>query len=586
MLSTLTYYVRWGAIWLVLFAFGKLYFLWVNGGSGAESLSPFFSVWRAGLGLDLAMIGYYSILPLVLLIIRTFTKLPIRRIGVIYGWLIWIFSALILAVNPYFFYYWGQKTNLDFTQFLGEDSAGIFSIEPVTFVSSILFFGVCIIGYTKVFRRVFTFPAKGNSLVILFLLVLSFILLRGGLGEVPINLSSAYFSQNNTHNNAAVNPVWQFMATEFEKDKHAALQFFETDAQAQEILNTSFKPSTKNLTHLLKPYNEQTNIILVVLESFSAKVVGHVSNSPFASTPRLDSVAQTGIAFSQAYASSFRSDKGLLAITTGIPSGARQTLTNFPSQLAPKPSVFKLFKDDYLTSFYYGGSIEFANIKMLFTEADQVKAIDDFKSSRASTWGIHDEDVFDEFVHDFTKRTKPQFSMLFSLSSHEPFDVPNFQVNADPYLNSISYTDSCLGVMLNQIKQSDKWQNSLIIITADHGVIRPDNAPIYHESNFRIPLVFTGGMVKKDTLISDIVSQADIPATLADYMNQSDFFNQSSVFHSNQRAFYAYHNGVVSITPSCTQYYDINQQKYLFDTCNKPIEKAYYQVANKEFFGR
>lgn len=35
-----------------------------------------------------------------------------------------------------------------------------------------------------------------------------------------------------------------------------------------------------------------------------------------------------------------------------------------------------------------------------------------------------------------------------------------------------------------------------------------------------------------------------------------------------------------------TKYYDIDQKKYLFDSCNHPLEKAYFQLGNDDFFNR
>ena len=126
--------------------------------------------------------------------------------------------------------------------------------------------------------------------------------------------------------------------------------------------------------------------------------------------------------------------------------------------------------------------------------------------------------------------------------------------------------------------------NTLIIITADHGVIRPDNAPIYSETNFKIPLIFTGGVVLQDSVIHEIVSQSDLPSTLASYLNKPIVFSQQSVLQPSNYAFYSYHNGIVSVTPDCIQYYDLNHKKYLTDSCTLPLEKAYFQLANDDFF--
>jgi phosphoglycerol transferase MdoB-like AlkP superfamily enzyme len=572
-------------MWLGLFGLTKAYFIGVNLGIDTLFLSNFIQVWKSGILLDLSMVGYLSIIPILGIFCNKILPVITHKVVQFYGWFTWLFLVIVMASDAYFYYYWGQKTNLGFTQFLGEENAGLFSLETPTFVVTFLFILLGIYGFSRRGANLFHLPEKGSIWTATALLIISFVMIRGGVSNVPINISSAYFSKNNALNNAAVNPAWSFLATELERDKHAPLKFFEQKEQAENILS-QINSSKDDYTSLLEPYDSNTNLILIVLESFSAKVVGSVSGEKFGSTPQLDLISGQGISFSNAYASSFRSDKGLLALTTGFPSGARQTLTNFPTELSAKPSVFKLFSKDYWTSFYYGGNLDFANIKVLFSDADELKSGDDFVSSKRNTWGVHDEDVFQTFGDDFITRKKPQFSMLFSLSSHEPFDVPNYQNREDPYLNSISYTDSCLGLLINQIKESDKWSNTLIMITADHGVRRPDNAPIYSDINFKIPLILTGGVVRQDTVIREIVSQSDLPSTVASYLNKPFIFSQQSVLQPSNIAFYSYHNGIATVAPDCIQFYDFDQKKYLTDSCTLPFEKAFFQLANEDFFGR
>lgn len=572
-------------MWLGLFGLTKAYFIGVNLGIDALFLSNFIQVWKSGILLDLSMVGYLSIIPILGIFCNKILPVITHKVVQFYGWFTWLFLVIVMASDAYFYYYWGQKTNLGFTQFLGEENAGLFSLETPTFVVTFLFILLGIYGFSRRGANLFHLPEKGSIWTATALLIISFVMIRGGVSNVPINISSAYFSKNNALNNAAVNPAWSFLATELESDKHTPLKFFEQKEQAENILS-QINSSKDDYTSLLEPYDSNTNLILIVLESFSAKVVGSVSGEKFGSTPQLDLISGQGISFSNAYASSFRSDKGLLALTTGFPSGARQTLTNFPTELSAKPSVFKLFSKDYWTSFYYGGNLDFANIKVLFSDADELKSGDDFVSSKRNTWGVHDEDVFQTFGDDFITRKKPQFSMLFSLSSHEPFDVPNYQNREDPYLNSISYTDSCLGLLINRIKESDKWSNTLIMITADHGVRRPDNAPIYSDINFKIPLILTGGVVRQDTVIREIVSQSDLPSTVASYLNKPFIFSQQSVLQPSNIAFYSYHNGIATVAPDCIQFYDFDQKKYLTDSCTLPFEKAFFQLANEDFFGR
>ena len=584
MLDTLKYYFKIILLWTAVFFIAKVYFLWVNFSSTEDWLSlP--SIWTHGFRLDLSVIGYIAALPLLLSALsRIYPRLVA---GLLKGYwvIVWLIVGLIITVDPYFFSYWGQKTNLGFTQFLGKENAGISSIESSTFVVVILFFILTTWWFLARGLRYLAVPKKINFLVILLLLGVNVLLIRGGWGKVPINVSSAYFSNNNLHNNASLNSIWNLLAAELEKDKHAALVFFDSNEEAKAILKAEDKSEQTNLAdRLLIPANDSTNVLLIVLESFTAKAVGQLSGPTYGSTPNLDQVIQKGVSYDQAYASSFRSDKGLLALTTGFSSGARQTLTNFPDKLTKHWNIFRALSPDYHTSFYYGGNLEFANIKVLFSGADEVIAQRDFNTTNKNTWGVHDDEVFRRFSSDFLTEDEPQFKMLFSLSSHEPFDVPNFKTKKDPYLNSIAYTDSCLGVMISQIKASSKWGNTLIIITADHGTIRPDNAPLYDTANFRIPLVLTGGRVKQDTTISNVVSQAHVASTIAEYLGKEQMSHGYTLLQPRNAAFYSYHDGLVSVTDSCVQHYDLAQKKYLFPACNTSLEQAFYQLDNFRFF--
>jgi len=577
-MRTLIYYIKSSALWLCFFAVAKLYFFLVN--EGAFSLATFYTIWKNGLRLDLSMVGYLMIVPLVFLVLQRFLTLDFSKILKAYWWLVFIFMLVIVAVDPYFFYYWGQKTNLGFTQFLGKENAGMASIETNTYIVVISFVILALFWFFKRGIKTFKIPKSVHVFWSILLIVFSVILLRGGAGKVPINVSSAYFSDDNLKNNTAVNGVWNFMATELERDKHAALVFFE-NSEKLDKLRTPLK-AYPNMDSLIA-VNDSTNVILFVLESFSAKVVGELSGAKYDATPNLNELMQSGINYRKAFASSFRSDKGLLALTYGVPSAARQTLTNFPQQLANKPSIFSVFPDSYHTSFSYGGNLEFANIKVLFKDADEVNSQADFESSNANAWGVHDEEVFRDELSHFLIEPKPQFKMIFSLSSHEPFDVPDYNKLSSPYLNSVAYTDSCLGVFVEGLRASGKWDNTLLIVTADHGTIRPDNAPIYDTANFRIPLLLTGGAVQKNTSIYSTVSQMDIFPTLAKLFDERKWA-APSLLAPQGRAFYSYHDGIVFVSDTTLNIWDLGMKAYIKPPEDKPYEKAFYQVENEKFF--
>lgn len=583
MIKPITYLLKQFTVWLVLFAFAKLYFLAINASDFKADILQFPQMWWNGLRLDLSVVGYIMVIPVLTALLFKLVGKRFLRVENVYFWVVFVAVAIVLSADPFFFFYWGQKANTSFTQFLGKETAGFASIEVSHYLIAFSFVFLAISLFTYKWKRLLTIPSHMSYFNLLILALLAGAMIRGSIDKVPISLSSAYYSSNNTYNNTAVNAIWAAASSEVEKERNKSMTFFD-DAKAQTLYDEIYCDSSTSDYSTLVNVNDSTNVLLIVLESFSAKTSGFLYGENYASTPNLDHWMKQGISFTQAYASSFRSDKGLLALTYGVPATSHQTLTNFPEYLVNKPSVFSLFNDSYNTRFYYGGNLEFANIKVLFNQAKQIVTESDFEGHAANAWGVHDEVVFNRFGDDFLASKIPQFSMMFSLSSHEPFDVPNYKKKENPYLNSIGYTDSCLGQLLDRLKHSDKWQNTLIIITADHGTVRPNNAPAYDTANFRIPLVFIGGAVKKDTTVHEIVSQTNIPATLSCLFNEKNLFPQPSVLTPANKAFYSYFDGVTMVAQQCLQRFDFGFKAYVGDTCLPPYERAYYQVSNKLFF--
>ena len=126
-------------MWLGLFGLTKAYFIGVNLGIDALFLSNFIQVWKSGILLDLSMVGYLSIIPVLGIFCNKILPVITHKVVQFYGWFTWLFLVIVMASDAYFYYYWGQKTNLGFTQFLGEENAGLFSLETQTFV--VTFFG-------------------------------------------------------------------------------------------------------------------------------------------------------------------------------------------------------------------------------------------------------------------------------------------------------------------------------------------------------------------------------------------------------------------------------------------------------------
>jgi phosphoglycerol transferase MdoB-like AlkP superfamily enzyme len=114
-------------------------------------------------------------------------------------------------------------------------------------------------------------------------------------------------------------------------------------------------------------------------------------------------------------------------------------------------------------------------------------------------WGVPDGYLFERAFVDLKTEKMPFMQTIYTVSSHPPYDVPYSKIKGisvrDKYLNSVSYTDSCLGRFIHSLRNSPLWENTLLIVTSDHGHMQPGPTDITHPDTYRIPLIWAGGVI-------------------------------------------------------------------------------------------
>ena len=183
--------------------------------------------------------------------------------------------------------------------------------------------------------------------------------------------------------------------------------------------------------------------------------------------PYLDQIAQENLSFLECYASGDRTEKGLISVLSAYPAQPLSSVIVFPEKMQKLPSVLNDFKkENYNTSFIYGGDIEFASMKsyLVVNQTDLILDVKNFESQyKTSKWGVHDEYLFSKAQETLKQVKEPFFTGILTLSSHEPYDVPKtYQgIKKDEwfkYKNSIRYTDECLNNFIEFCKTQKCWE--------------------------------------------------------------------------------------------------------------------------------
>ncbi|MDR1225358.1 MAG: sulfatase-like hydrolase/transferase [Prevotellaceae bacterium] len=350
--------------------------------------------------------------------------------------------------------------------------------------------------------------------------------MRGGARPIPIHQSIVYFSQKQILNDIAVNPAWNLLhsvihgAGILEKNSFVTMPQDEAKAIVAALHRVEQDTSVGVLTV------DRPNIVILILESWSGDMIESIGGTA-GITPNFRRLEQDGLMFGQVYSGGKRSQQGLVGIFAGYPALPQITACDFPEKAKRLPTITqKLNENGYHTSFYFGGQREYGNIGafIMFNNFARDVKEEDFTGSHLhrGKLGVHDEDVLAQQLEDLRKEPQPFFSALFTLSSHSPFDQPlqnalDWSLPQMPFLNSVYYTDKCLGEYFAQARKEAWYGNTLFVLVADHGRVSHIPRDFYSFEHIHIPMLLYGEALKPEfrgQRINHLATQADLPKTL------------------------------------------------------------------------
>ncbi len=589
----LRYILKFLAIYLTFVLAGaiqKPVFLIFHGGEGL-SAADWFEVIYHGLSMDCTVAGYLTAVPGLLMVAGIWLphRAWLQQIMRGYNAVAAVLMSLAAVANIGLYGHWGFP--LDVTPvfyFTSSPSAAAASATMGEIIGAIVGFLI----YTDlIFMSLYLIDKHITvdvwrqrpvaTMVGLLLVGLLFIPIRGGFTVSTMNPGRAYYSQNNRLNHAAVNPFFSFLYSATHQADFGS-QFRYLDP---EVADETFKAMTANPTILTDTLFEgRPDIYLIIAESFSSHLLPSQGGEAIA--VRLDSLARNGVLFDNFYASSFRTDRALPAILGAIPGQPNTSLMKYISKTEGLPSLPRSLKDaGYALSYYYGGDINFTNMKSYLVNCgfEDIVCDRDFPvKERTGKWGAHDHLLFDKVLAD-TKSSKdpaPQLRVIQTSSSHEPFEVPYTSHHQAPAANAFAYTDSCIGAFADSVSRLPR--KSLIVIVPDHYGCYP--ADIEGETaRHHVPLIFAGNALQhKGIRIHRHGSQTDLAATILGQLGiDASAFKFSRDMLADTPApfaFYSSPNAIALSDSTATATVDISTGTVDGDSTAAVKAKAYIQT--------
>ena len=125
------------------------------------------------------------------------------------------------------------------------------------------------------------------------------------------------------------------------------------------------------------------------------------------------------------------------------------------------------------------------------------------------------------------------------IMNEDPPNLSNKSLNLikELYKGTIRYVDEELGRFFQNLKNLNLYNNSLIIITADHGEEFKEHGRFKHYAQFydeliHVPLIINGPGMPKNLKLKNLISLIDLPPTILDFLDLSkreDFLGESFI---------------------------------------------------------
>jgi len=547
---------RFGALMLIYSAL-RLAFVLLNRGSFPDV--PL-SAYIGGLRFDASALAWLNLPWLLLCLISSAER----------GWFSTSKRVVFHAVNAFGFFF--ACADIEYYKFTlkrstadlfgimagGGDVANLATVFARDYWHIVLLFVVCVAlaeaGYRFGVRLMSDERQHWTKHVAWRVVVIGLLVLatRGGMQLIPIGPMNAADHAAPRFTPVVLNTPFT-MLTSFGKPV-VTEQRYMTDEEADELWPVVHVPSIgRHGAQLLDSTSlQKPNVVVVVLESFSAAYSAKLSGGPDC-MPFLDSLMGQGLSFSRAYANGRRSIDGIPAITASMPEWMDEAFITSPYVQAPFTSLGGVLADaGYSTSFYHGGRNGTMGFDTYASAAGYQRYVgmNEYPDAKDydGSWGIWDRPFLQFFAKELGQHREPFHSVVFTLSSHHPYELPKGEEgrfsritaghSAHRIEATLRYTDDALRDFFRTAQQQPWFRNTLFVITADHTADLERNGQQYSEAvDYWVPLVFywPAAIAPRDEV--GIAQHIDILPTVLDLVGQTEPFVSfgSSVAHGEGR---------------------------------------------------
>ncbi len=286
----------------------------------------------------------------------------------------------------------------------------------------------------------------------------------------------------------------------------------------------------------------QRSVILLILESVGTRemMLEHAGRPLM---PNLRRLADRSVLFRKFYAQGDRSSQALVAIMSGIPAPTHRRLFSHAPLVNLRGLPADLEAAGVDTIYFHGSDLGFEQqrsyLKMIGMGTLSEPTPKELRDSGG--WGLPDGEVLGRLEHWVDARQPedgPYMATLFTLTSHDPYELPAGEVPAVPgmgqfnkFASILAYMDRELGSFFEWYEKTEMPRGTVLLITGDHVPRLPHPGDRLRtntgefEYRFEVPLIVAGlsrdDMSAARELAGRTAGQLDIPQTVLGLMGMA-----------------------------------------------------------------
>ena len=382
------------------------------------------------------------------------------------------------------------------------------------------------------------------------------------------------------------------------------------------------------------------NVIVLVIESLRSDQL-RIYGSNRDVMPFLDTLAKDSRVFANAYTHSSHTNYATITpLSSHYPLRSRTSYTYPEKPSYPRVLIYDVLKAlGYRTAIFsssnenWGGMINYlatGNLDRLVHAANSKNPTYVMRGDAGfATWAretkhagsLDDRSTVNEAIEwiDGLDDNNTFFVALNLQNSHLPYPVPadfprrfgpakldftirfahfpkeKIQVVKDVYADSLAYVDSQIGRLIQYLKTKNKWENTVIVVTSDHGQAFYEHGFASHASAIfdevmRVPLIIRAPGLKAG-LDTRLAQHVDVAPTIAGLLGVPAHPSFQGIDLVNTAADPNRSAYMVAQTPLAYQYgiirsghkliYDEREEKYmLFNLATDPAEN--FDIADSQ----